>query len=630
MLVHQPGRHVPEHSVSPPPGRPRLRHPARVILRLLDHEMVNHVAGPLHITTHKETTMTQRQVRKGYITLMVLMVFTVAVIAVTATSVSPGLQAAQTAAELTGPAQPLNQPICQPYCDVYLPYMVNGHVYTGDTPTPAPTRTPTPTPEINLTPPGPLDTPTPTTTKIFLTRTPTPTPSATATATAIPPTVTGTPPTATPTGMPTSTPTVMPTGTATATPTITPTSTLAGAVEILSATVYSRTLGARTSVYVFGEVRNVSTATVENVQVRARFRNGSGTVVKTITGEPYHPVLGPGQVSAFKLEGDLPEGAEKHSVEVAGYAFTAKSALPPLEVIHTHLYTDDFGQVWFSGEVRNPTATNVTHAKVVIVLYDGQGKVLFVDDSKEGWAGPYLDVLATGDVSPFHWVLDPRPPEFAQARFFAVYEPSPVPPPGTLPVLNVSKSESGSAVYVHGEVLNDLGSTAVTEVKVIATLYQGETVVNAGWQYVTAKRTFVLGPGQKAPFKLPITGGQAAHDRASYRVTFVTTDASAPTEVAIVEPSWRCVEDEGIYWVEIEGVFENQASTSVTDLRAIATFYGSGGQVVNAGWTSSPYDDILAPGQQLPFNLIVHFFDGFVGFNCSDDPSLMADYRPVP
>jgi len=306
--------------------------------------------------------------------------------------------------------------------------------------------------------------------------------------------------------------------------------------------------------------------------------------------------------------------------------------LPPLQVTRTRVYTDQYGQVYVSGEVQNSTAANVTHAKVIITLYESTEKVVFVDDSGDGWRTPYGDILAPGGTSPFHKLLQPQPPEgYSQVRYQVVYDRSDEKPLALLPVLNLGEYPRGSAVYVYGEVLNNLTGTRATEIKVTGTLYQGGTVVNAWREWVTTRSEFVLGPGQKAPFILPFDRGLVGYDPPlQVRATFKETEkpAPSPAEVVIVGSSVTRREDPtGNYWVEITGDFVNQGSRTVTNLRVIATFYNDQGRVVNAGWTSSPYPDLLPPGQQLPFVLQVNFFDGF---NYAGQPALTVDYQPVP
>lgn len=485
------------------------------------------------------------------------------------------------------------------------------------TATPSPTATvtqsPTPTTLSSETPTSPAGTPMST-----ATRTPTATPSPTATVTQSPTPGPSLTPTLTP--LPTDTPTETPTLTPTATPTATSTATPSNAVVIRQTKAFRETVGSEQPLYVIGEVQ-ADAGPVGNILLRVSLTDSGGSVLASTYIAPLVPTLGPGARAPFYARfSTVPTGYAGHRVEVAGYEF-AGGMPASLTPEHTYQYLPpDSDSPLLLGEVHNTTTQNITHMRVIATLYDANGQIVNLADSLDRWGSLYSDILGPDDRAPFALAPKFRPdgvsgPIMGNSITWAVlYQPTLAATYKGLKVVNVvSTTNSVGMVEILGEVQNDT-SAPVTSVKVIGSFYDAPgappgALVNTVSAWMGMDRFRVLGPGQKAPFRLAVdtTNGRIDYTRSNMTVRYElsSTPAPDPDKVKIVNTSVY-TEPQYNARIDLYGEVMNGLDSPISDVWVAATFRDkTTGRVVDFSTTHPVLRNRINVGQKGPFDIIV-------------------------
>ena len=333
-------------------------------------------------------------------------------------------------------------------------------------------------------------------------------------------------------------------------------------VYVVSSSAYTNTIS---SLYVVGEVINNTSGSVSSVRVTCVLRNAGGTVVRMEYTYTMINVLAPGQKAPFKIGFyDYPDYMS-YDLTVTYYSTsqpvrTGVSVLSSSTWSQCGLYTVGKEQsnavsmqsspslvetppppppspppalpeswLYTVGEVQNNTAGNVEAIKVVVTYYDASGKVTNAD-----YAYVLLDVLSLGQKGPFKIYADNRP--YSSYVFSLEYRPTSNPPATNVPVLSSDSWTDPLSSWLHtvGEVQNNTGNN-IQDVQVIATFYDSlGQVTNVDWDYTMLR---VLGPGQKAPFK--IWASSRPYDSCTFSMDYYTTTDIPPTGVSVLSSdSW--------------------------------------------------------------------------------------------
>lgn len=401
------------------------------------------------------------------------------------------------------------------------------------TPTTAPTATPSPTATAT---PAPSRTPT---ARPTATPSATPSPTTTATGTATPtssPTPTASPSataTATATPSPTASPTLPATPTATPTPVSTP---VAVAVAAIPPAPAREETVAVTSLRVDRADRRVDLSW-EAVPGAERYRlysdmgTGYGVYIyKTDLRQPAVSDTGlrPGWSYSYRLTGLLAAPATQAeqtlahvTVETAAGELPAAAgvlasaagtaagqpapavtpaptSLPPdailLGLLSDHSFQDELGNLFIVGEVRNDSNVDAGQTSVAVTFYDDRGAVI---GQAEG--STLLSTLAPGRRSPFLLNLS-WPEGMADYSLRAVGRPAAPQAESGLVVISSAAGEDETGLYHVSGVVENQGSAAVAQSRVVVTLYgRGGDVINVGFGRTTPPR---LAPGQQATFDL--------------------------------------------------------------------------------------------------------------------------------
>jgi hypothetical protein len=292
-------------------------------------------------------------------------------------------------------------------------------------------------------------------------------------------------------------------------------------------------------------------------------------------------VLAPGQKAPFKVRFyDYPDYAS-YDLTVT-YHTTSQPARTGVSVLSSSTWSGY--ELYTVGEVQNNTTGNVKRIKVVVTYYDASGRVTNAD-----YTYVLLDVLGPGQKGPFRTFAHNRP--HSSYTFSVQYWPTSDPPAANVPVLSSSNwSEYGSLLIV-GEVQNNTGHN-IQYVLVIATFYDSlGQVTNVERNYTLLQ---VLGPGQKAPFK--IWASSLPYDSYTFSVNYDTTTDTPPTGVSVLSSdSWS--EYGSLY---IVGEAQNNNVDNVGDVRIAVTYYDSEGNVTNATSAYVPVT-IVTAGQKACF-----------------------------
>ena len=152
--------------------------------------------------------------------------------------------------------------------------------------------------------------------------------------------------------------------------------------------------------------------------------------------------------------------------------------------------------------------------------------------------------------------------------------PTPTSPPQTVFVTNHRSYTEGPDLYVVGEVVNGSAYPAFG-VRVIATFF------DAGDRMLAAQESFAFlnetAPTQANPFKIQLSNSPANVNR--YDLNLSWDDISVVDYDRVTVTREDADDEEG---VAVLGELRNDHPSAIKNIRVIATFYDSAGQIVNA------------------------------------------------
>lgn len=402
-----------------------------------------------------------------------------------------------------------------------------------------------------------------------------------------------------------------------------PTATLSPAnVRIVSSSSFTQTIGAETFLFIVGEVGNAGSATVRDLGVIAALLDDDGGLIEHATEPAYQTLLGPGELTPFRIMLSVPAGYVSHNLYL-DYEPMSEGPLPVVTPSATNTYVDESsGWQYFLGEVVNTTDVDMASVRAVVTLYDAFGDVLNVVDSGRGASSLYEDVIGVGQKRPLRAVLRYGPRDYARLRWQVAYRPADRPAPVSLPVevghvargSGTLRDENGDVVGVtqwldiYGEVENAT-SGPIRAVRAFAAFYGDDgAVTNAGLVQGLHGRLGILAPGERTPFHLNVSSG-------------LIPDVDTPRFVGVtyepVENTWqdqidlttqrvyvetRAVLGTPVEWLNVIGEARNDGADAAQDVRVVATFYDGEGGVVNA-LAGQVFRPILPAGAASPFKI---------------------------
>jgi hypothetical protein len=187
-------------------------------------------------------------------------------------------------------------------------------------------------------------------------------------------------------------------------------------------------------------------------------------------------------------------------------------------------------------------------------------------------------------------------------------EPTPI-PPTPVPKTVVVKSStayrpySGSdSLYIDGEVQNNTGRN-VAFVKINSVLRNAAgAIVNGEESYADIER---LSPGMTSPFSIILSNVTTPWDRYELTVTWTNTDhGPIQLEVKNTESYF-----DGSDAFHVRGTVRNQTNGTQRYVQLYVTMYDVNNVVIGTEYEyTNPTD--LAPGQEVPFDVEVYFWNG--------------------
>jgi len=158
--------------------------------------------------------------------------------------------------------------------------------------------------------------------------------------------------------------------------------------------------------------------------------------------------------------------------------------------------------------------------------------------------------------------------------------------------------ESG-AYHILGEVEN-IGDTPITDVNITATGYGqlGEVLATSS---TYADLTVIL-PNEKSPFDVILTYVLTEQDVYNYSLSIAYSAANSTPRALKILSNTTNIDSAGILYVD--GIITNIGTGVAANVRVIATFFDSGGNVVWANEEYSEPHDIL-PSTNASFEVLV-------------------------
>ncbi len=153
------------------------------------------------------------------------------------------------------------------------------------------------------------------------------------------------------------------------------TSTPTGEVVVLKSSTFAPYEGSK-SLYIVGEVRNDTKLNVQFVQITATLYDASGEAVQAKYAYSRLDQLSPGDVSPFLIIFSNPVEWNSYDLNVEWDATPRQR--PPLKVLSSELYFDDFGAAHVKGKARNPSGETRKYINAVVTLYGPDGEVIGV------------------------------------------------------------------------------------------------------------------------------------------------------------------------------------------------------------------------------------------------------------
>ena len=159
-----------------------------------------------------------------------------------------------------------------------------------------------------------------------------------------------------------------------------------------------------------------------------------------------------------------------------------------------------------------------------------------------------------------------------------------------------SYSDSYDYFYIVGDVKNT-GDTNLKFVKIIATIYNGETVVETDFFYTDLD---ILTPSQISPFKLMMNEPSSWTDY-SLSVDFrKTTDE--PYKALQIKGTSDEKDEYGYHY--IRGEVKNTGADNIEYIKPVVSIYDIGGKIIETDFTYTNPSD-LGPGGVAPFDFMI-------------------------
>ncbi|MBX3000765.1 MAG: FxLYD domain-containing protein [Caldilineaceae bacterium] len=471
------------------------------------------------------------------------------------------------------------------------------------TSTPTATETSTSTPTATALPTStPTNSPTATQTPIATqssTPTQTPTVTATETSTNVPtstPTVTVTP-TTTHTPTPTETPTATATFTVTPTPTITPTptstmtATAIPSVHLLdNHSTFTSTFG---SLYVVGEVVNMTGSNTRFIRIDADLYNGN-QLVDTSSGYVKLDVLQPADKACFAVLFFNPPATWSHYSLSVSYSSTSVKSSNLVLLNDSGSYNENLSRYEVIGQIRNEESTITKFVSAIGTLYDNEGTVL---DCETTYV--HSTDLNPGQTSSFKMGFIRRDEQLQNAASYRLQaDGDKTDTPAIAAEVQIRNNHSAFTstldfLYIVGEVDNSL-SGSVQYVKIAADLYNNGQFVDTNTGYV---RVDVMQPGERACFAVLFFDPPGSWNDYSLSISY-NSGGTESSDLVLLNDSGSYNESSTAY--QIVGQIRNDGLTKSRFVSAIGTLYDVSGTVLdcdNAYVNSTDLD----PGQTSSF-----------------------------
>ncbi|MDX9831102.1 MAG: FxLYD domain-containing protein [Anaerolineae bacterium] len=193
-------------------------------------------------------------------------------------------------------------------------------------------------------------------------------------------------------------------------------------VRVLSSNAFTPYMGS-TSLYIVGEVRNDTGSNVNDVEISATLRDGSGNVVDSDYFWSMIEILTPGMTSPFRIIFSEPPAWVSYDLQVTWDTTTSHHPYA-LEVLNSTSYFDSYDEFHVVGEVRNQYAELRNYVRAFVTMYDAQGQVIGADSSYTNPNELSPGQTASFDAGVYFWKHKPDQSKLASYRL-QVYDDFP-------------------------------------------------------------------------------------------------------------------------------------------------------------------------------------------------------------
>jgi hypothetical protein len=372
--------------------------------------------------------------------------------------------------------------------------------------------------------------------------------------------------------------------------------------------------------WVFGEVQNLGTTTIEFVEINATFYDTSNTLIAEGHGFCDLYYILPNRKSPFYVSVDVADETQASKIDHYTFEITPFSpfsdyspSTPPLglKILSSNAEIDMWsGWMNVTGEIENVGTTNASCISVYGTCYDSDGKVLDVGIGVVNYSAPYsllpgqkasFDLMFNADVVPLakSYVITAESIEYACFEYPEL--PTPAPSTPSVAILSYSAvNELGGDYYVYGEVQN-LGTTPLY-LEINGLFYDSSNTLIAEGHDASCL-THIL-PDRKSPFIVVV---DVADETQASKIDHFTLEASpipgpsaTPLPLGLkILSSNASLDSITDNLVTITGEIENTGTASITSNVYIwATFYDSNGNVI---YVNCDILDPMLPGQKASF-----------------------------
>jgi serine/threonine protein kinase len=415
-----------------------------------------------------------------------------------------------------------------------------------------------------------------------------------------PPPVTVVPPITEPTLIPTSPPTTTPA----------PSS---GAITIWEVNQFNDDVN---NWYVYGLLRNDTTAGINNVMVQVQLFDSSGIVL--FTGNAYVGIynLLPGETAPFAMySSQAVSGVNSTLATVTSYETTTINRAQ-VDFQGITLLADNYNDIYLSGEVVNNTSSPISVKSIAAGIFNESNTLVTANQ-----AYPWVSYLAPGDTVPFTVLMDaPIGQAGSMLSNYTLYSDAQYTDARIPYDLQISDQfdfqDSNNNFHLSGELTNN--SNEYLTINLIAGIYDANGNVLDTSSFFNP---VAIPPGGSIPYEFGVWGAlnyaTGTYERATQYLVFIDWDfvfTNSPSYYLSIPTNENPYDGNG---VNISGSLTNDSGYSLNNVTVYIGISDNTTRQVVAGAFVSPTDQTLANGETTTFDSYLFTPPGFDPANYS-------------